>query len=134
MVAKDFKDLVVWQKAKLLVLDIYFITEKFPSNELYALTNQFRRAAISIIANIAEGFTRTTIKEKIKFYNIALGSIQECRCFCILSTDLKYADMASYEVQFTDLARMLNKYISRIKENHSLNKQDPNSQLPTPNS
>jgi four helix bundle protein len=122
MIAKEFKDLMVWQKAKNLVLDIYLITDQFPKNELYALTNQFRRAAISIIANIAEGFTRTTIKEKIKFYNIALGSIQECRCFSILSTELKYADMEKQEDQFRQLALMLNKYISRIKENHSLDK------------
>ncbi len=118
MQAKEFKDLLIWQKAKNLTLDIYKITGQFPNYELFNLTNQFRRASVSIIANIAEGFTRTTIKEKLKFYNIAFGSIQECRCFSILSTELQYADMSIQEDEFRQLAIMLNKYIEKIKQNH----------------
>jgi four helix bundle protein len=77
--AKTFKDLVVWQKAHHLVLAIYSLTGSFPKNEIYCLTNQIRRAAISIPANIAEGFRKRGMRDKTRFLNIAQGSLEECR-------------------------------------------------------
>ena len=79
MTAKTFKDLIVWQKAHQLVLAIYRMSDKFPSKEIYSLTSQLRRAAISIPANIAEGFKKKGIADKARFMNIARGSLEEVR-------------------------------------------------------
>jgi four helix bundle protein len=73
---KTFTDLIVWQKAHEFVLDIYKYTESFPKAEIYGLTSQFRRAAISIAANIAEGFGKRGKADKARFYNIAQGSLE----------------------------------------------------------
>jgi four helix bundle protein len=75
--AKTFKDLVVWQKAHGLVLAIYSLTGSFPKSEIYCLTNQIRRAAISIPANIAEGFRKRGMSDKTRFFNVAQGSLEE---------------------------------------------------------
>lgn len=74
---KTFEDLNAWQEAYKLVLQIYKITDKFPSKENFALTSQMRRAAVSVSSNIAEGFSRRGIKEKILFYSMSLDSITE---------------------------------------------------------
>jgi len=74
---KSFKDLQVWQKAADLASLIYKITENFPNSELYGLTSQMRRAAVSVSSNLAEGFKRSHKKEKLQFYNIAYGSTAE---------------------------------------------------------
>ncbi len=88
--ARDFTDLIVWQKAHEFVLWVYEITENFPKSELYGLTTQFRRAAISIAANIAEGFAKKGKADKLRFYNIAEGSIHECKYYLILANDLGF--------------------------------------------
>ena len=93
--AKNFNDLIVWQKAHKFVLAVYVYTSKFPREEIYALTSQFRRAAVSIAANIAEGFKKKSNKDKIRFYNISQGSVEECRYYLILSNDLKYGENLS---------------------------------------
>lgn len=67
---RTFQDLIVWQKGHKFVLEVYKISKAFPKEEIYGLTSQFRRAAISITANIAEGFKRISTKEKLRFYNI----------------------------------------------------------------
>ena len=90
--AKTFRDLTVWQKVHQLVLAIYRFTESFPTKETYGLTSQLRRAAVSVPANIAEGFKRPTDSEKARFYNIAQGSLEECRYYLILAEDLGYAN------------------------------------------
>lgn len=77
--AKTFEDLVVWQKAHLFVLGVYRLSEGFPRCEIYGLSSQFRRAAVSIAANIAEGFRKRSKADKIRFLNIAQGSVEECR-------------------------------------------------------
>jgi len=77
--ARKFEDLVVWQKAHEFALAIYRFTESFPKTELYGLTSQLRRAAVSIAANIAEGFKKTGRIDKPRFMNISQGSIEECR-------------------------------------------------------
>ena len=90
--AKRFQDLIVWQKAHQFVLSVYRYTAVFPNTEIYGLTSQFRRAAVSIPANIAEGFKKKTKPDKAKFLNIAQGSSEECRYYLILSNDLDYGD------------------------------------------
>ena len=75
--AKTFEDLVVWQKAHLFVLSVYRLSGMFPKHEIYGLASQFRRAATSITANIAEGFRKHSKADKIRFYNIARGSVEE---------------------------------------------------------
>ena len=87
---RTFTDLIVWQKAHQFVLSVYKITLKFPKEEKYGLTSQFRRASVSIAANIAEGYKRKGIKDKLRFFNIAQASLEECRYFLILAKDLDY--------------------------------------------
>ena len=74
---KSFRDLRVWQKAHELVLDVYKLTGKWPADERYGLTSQARRAAVSVAANIVEGFRRISAKESLRFYDIANGSLEE---------------------------------------------------------
>lgn len=85
-----FEDLEVWKKAHGLVMEIYHITRDFPKDEKFGLVSQMRRAAISVPANIAEGFKKRTLKDKSNFYNIAQGSLEELRYYIILSKDLGY--------------------------------------------
>jgi four helix bundle protein len=82
---RDFTNLLVWQKAHALVLHIYAHTSGFPKEEVYGLTSQFRRAAVSTAANIAEGYKKRGVLDKLRFYNIAQGSLEEVRYYLILS-------------------------------------------------
>lgn len=90
----QFRQLETWQEAHKLVLEVYRITKGYPSDERYGLVSQMRRAAVSIPANIAEGFKRLGIQEKIRFYNVAEGSLEELKYFLILSQDLGYIPSA----------------------------------------
>ena len=81
--AKKFQDLVVWQKAHQLTLKVYKITQSFPDLEKFGLVSQMRRASVSIPANIAEGFVKRGKKDKINFYNIAQGSLEEIKYYFI---------------------------------------------------
>src|SRR5204863_6991196 len=90
--ARTFQDLLVWRKAHELVLSVYPFTAAFPKQETYGLSIQMRRAAVSIPANIAEGFRRRGKADKARFMNIAEGSIEECRYYLILAKDLGYGD------------------------------------------
>jgi len=85
-----FQQLKAWQEAHKLVLQIYQVTQNFPNEEKFGLVSQMRRASISIPANIAEGFKRRGLSDKIRFYNIAEGSLEEVKYFLILSKDLGY--------------------------------------------
>lgn len=85
-----FEDLEVWQEAQLFAVEIYGITKSFPPDELYSITNQLRRAATSISANIAEGFGRNTTNDKLHFYTIAYGSLLEVKNFLYLAEKLGY--------------------------------------------
>ncbi|KKT96431.1 MAG: hypothetical protein UW97_C0012G0012 [Parcubacteria group bacterium GW2011_GWA2_45_15] len=87
---KDFTDLEAWRKSHELVLTIYKITDKFPKSEAFGLISQMQRAAVSITSNIAEGFGRQTIREKVQFYYQAQGSLTEVKNQLILSKDLNY--------------------------------------------
>jgi len=87
---RDFRELQVWHKAHALTLDVYRVTKSFPRDELYSLTNQTRRAAVSIGANIAEGAGKNSRAELARFLQIALGSASELEYHLLLSRDLGY--------------------------------------------
>ena len=96
--AKSFEDLLVWQRAHSFVLTVYRISGTFPKHEIFGLSSQFRRAAVSIAANIAEGFRKRSNADKIRFYNISQGSVEECRYYLILAKDLQYCDVSEATV------------------------------------
>lgn len=113
--SKRFEDVLVWQKAHRFVLAVYRLTKVFPKQETYCLTSQFRRAAVSIAANIAEGYKRLSTKEKLRFYNIAQASLEECRYFLILSKDLEYVNNITKEKGLIEeVSKMLNSYCRSI--------------------
>ena len=112
--ARTFEDLVVWQKAHQFVLSVYRLTRGFPKEETYGLTSQFRRAAVSIAANIAEGFRKRGQADKLRYYNIAQGSIEECRYYLILARDLEYGDGTGALFQLQETSRLLVSYCRQI--------------------
>lgn len=112
--AKCFEDLIVWQKAHQAVLSIYRISDNFPKTEIYGLTSQLRRAAISIPANIVEGFKKRTRLEKTRFMNIAQGSLEECRYYFILTRDLHYGDSSELMFQLEEVSKLLDAYSCAI--------------------
>ena len=112
--AKNFQDLIVWQKAHQFVLSFYKASRKFPNNEIYGLTSQFRRSAVSIPANIAEGFKRKSKPDKFRFMNIAQGSLEECRYYLILAKDLKYGAPDELNVQLEEVSKLLEAYAKSI--------------------
>jgi four helix bundle protein len=112
--ARTFQDLVVWQKAHQFVLGVYALTAVFPKQETYGLSLQMRRAAVSIPANIAEGFRRRGKAEKARFMNIAEGSVEECRYFLILVKDLGYGDTERLASLLEEVSRLLNAYTAAI--------------------
>jgi len=114
--AKSFKDLLIWQKFHDLVMEVYRITLHFPKEELFALTSQIRRAAGSIPANIAEGFARKGIKDKLRFYNIAMGSLNEVNYFLFLSSELNDAETEESQKRVEEIGRMLNSYSKSIQD------------------
>ena len=113
--ARTFEDLIVWQKAHAWVLAAYRFSEGFPSKEIYSLTAQFRRAAVSIPANIAEGFKKMGVADKRRFMNIAQGSLEECRYYLILARDLGYGDVAKLLPQLEEVSRLLDAYTRAIE-------------------
>ncbi|NMC51259.1 four helix bundle protein [Candidatus Kuenenbacteria bacterium] len=92
-IINNFYDLEAWKYSHILALEIYKITKLFPTDETYGITNQLRRAASSVGANIAEGFARYHFKDKTKFYYQARGSVAEVQNFLILSKDLEYINL-----------------------------------------
>lgn len=92
-----FEKLEVWQQARILVRDIYKVTSNFPDHERFGITNQIRRASTSITANIAEGMSRRSDKEKQRFINISFGSCVEVINFLIISKDLCFISDIDYE-------------------------------------
>lgn len=109
---KSFRDLVVWQKARDLSVSIYKLTEQFPKSELYGITNQMRRAAISISSNIAESYHRFHAKEKHQFLSIAYGSGSELESQKEISKILfKDLDYTETEKLLNETMRILNKFL-----------------------
>jgi four helix bundle protein len=112
--SKTFRDVVVWQRAHAFVLEVYRVTANFPQHELYGLTSQFRRAAVSIAANFVEGFKKRGKPDKLRFYNMAQGSLEECEYYIILASDLEYADMTGLADQLAEVGRLLESYSSAV--------------------
>jgi four helix bundle protein len=112
--ARSFQDLIVWQKAHQFVLSTYLYTESFPKYELFGLSSQFRRAAVSIPANIAEGFKKKGRADKGRFMNIAQGSLEECRYYLILARDLGYGTTQELFLQIEEVSRILESYAAAI--------------------
>lgn len=92
MPLKSYEDLAIWREGHALVLEVYRLSGAFPGHETFGLRSQFRRAAVSVPANIAEGMGKRTTKELINFLFIARGSVQEVKYYCRLVSDLGYAD------------------------------------------
>ena len=115
--AKSFRDLIVWQKAHAFVLQAYKLTEQFPRHERYCLTQQVRRAAISIPANIAEGFRKRGFLDKNRFFNTSQGSLEECRYYLILGEDLGYGECTALEPRLEDVSRLLIAYAQAVATN-----------------
>src|SRR5690242_17713500 len=114
LAAQSFRDLMVWQKAHAFVLAVYRLTESFPEREKFGLSHQMRRAAVSIPANIAEGFGKRSQAEKARFLNIAEGSAEECRYYLILSQDLGYGRSESLMKTLEETSKLLNAYARAI--------------------
>lgn len=104
----------MWQKAHAWVLSVYRLSESFPAKENFALTSQLRRAAMSVPANIAEGFKKRGLRDKARFFNIAQGSLEESRYYLILARDLGYAETREAATQLEEVSRLLEAYCGRI--------------------
>ncbi len=114
-----FQDLNVWKKVHILVLDIYKITAKFPAIEKFGITDQLKRATVSIAANIVEGNSRQHTKEKVQFIYMAKGSLEEVRYFLLLVKDLAFINEKEYnklQMQIDECGRLLNGFLNFHKQ------------------
>jgi four helix bundle protein len=114
--ATRFQDLIVWQKAHQFVLKAYQMTKHLPKEELFGLSSQLRRAAVSIAANIVEGFRKRGKRDKMRFLNIAQASADECSYFLILIQDLHYAQTEALSHELDEVSRLLQGYINAISK------------------
>jgi four helix bundle protein len=110
--SQSFRDVIVWQKAHAFTLALYRTTEAFPKHELFALTSQLRRAAASVPSNFVEGFRKRTKPDKLRFYNTAQASADECLYQLILAHDLGYADTTKLQSDLEEVSRLLQGYIN----------------------
>ena len=112
-----FENLIVWQRAHQFVLSVYRATQHFPDTERFGLVSQFQRAASSITANISEGYKKLSKADKLRFFNISQGSMEECKNYIILSHDLGYISEEEY-ITLRNLAvessKLLNAYCSAV--------------------
>ena len=116
----SYRDLIVWQKAFRLAKEIYRLTGKFPHSEMYGLSAQLRRASVSIVSNIAEGFSRKSYKENQQFLSVAFGSSSEVETQILLAKDLGYSHMQDYESLenlLQEVRKMLNTMLRRSISN-----------------
>ena len=119
MKIQDFKELIVWQKAKELSVLVYKLTKDFPRTEQYGLISQIRRAAVSIPSNIAEGYGRQHIGEYVQFLYVALGSASELETQLIISGELGYTKDDQYCIAMNmlkEIQKMLNGLINSLKD------------------
>jgi len=112
--ARTFRDLIVWRKAHEYALATYTFTSSFPRTETYGLSSQMRRSAVSIPANIAEGFRKRGKADKARYLNIAEGSIEECRYYLILAQDLGYGPTDALMSSLEEVSRLINSYAKAI--------------------
>ena len=118
MATKSFKELIVWQKAHLFVLSVYKFAQSFPKDELYGLTSQFKRAAVSIAGNIAEGYAKKSLADKLKFFNISQGSLEECEYYIVLSRDLEFISKEQEKVLDSlsdEIGKLLQSYMKKVQ-------------------
>ena len=119
---KTFADLNSWKESHKLVLLTYKITEKFPNSEVFALTNQMRRASVSISSNIAEGFSRRGLKEKIQFYAMSLGSLTELQNQFYIAKDIGYIDLENFNTFYNQsiiVHKLVNGLIKGVEKLHN---------------
>jgi four helix bundle protein len=117
--SQSFRDVLAWQRAHSFALAIYKATESIPKHELFALTSQLRRAAASIPSNFVEGFRKRTKPDKLRFYNIAQGSADECLYQLILAHDLQYTDTAALQSELEEVSRLLQGYMNGMGRDSS---------------
>lgn len=113
-----YKDLIVYQKARILVKKIYQITASFPRSEISGLTSQIRRASVSVVLNIVEGEARNSTKEYLNFLNISYGSVNEVKVCLELSLDLTYIDHQTFEELYPlceEISKLLFSYRRTLK-------------------
>ncbi len=125
----NFRALKVWQKSVDLVTEIYRITESFPKNEIFGLTQQLRRASVSIPSNIAEGHSRRSTLDYIQFLKIARGSLAELETQILISYNLNFFNQEQYDIlnqKIIEIAKMLNALIRKIEDSLSPNTQSLN--------
>ncbi len=106
----SFKDLKTWQMAYDLAVQVYGVTAKFPDSEKFGLSNQLRRATVSVASNIAEGFSRQGLKEKVQFYHMAKGSLSEVECQLLIAYGVKYLtehDLADLQSKLLSANKLL---------------------------
>ena len=118
-----FKDILAWQKAYQYCLAVYKVTAGFPDFERFGLRSQFTRAAVSVTANIAEGYRKLSKQDKLRFFNIAQGCLEECRNYNILSKDLQYITEEDYYVLEEKLeiaSKFLNSYCEGVRKNSGI--------------
>ena len=114
--SSSFENLIMWQKMHKIVLDIYKMTNSFPKSELFGITGQIRRSAVSVAANIVEGFSKKGKADKLRFFNIAEGSLEETNYFLLLIKDLGYSETDDMRQKVKEVGRMLKGYIGAIKK------------------
>lgn len=117
---KDFRKLEIWRKSYQLALDIYKVSETFPQREVYGLTNQIRRAAVSIPSNMAEGCGRDSDAELVRYLQIAMGSASELECQLQMVHDLGWLETTHYQLldkSLVEIKRQTNVFIQKLKAN-----------------
>lgn len=115
---KSFEELTIWQEARELTNKIYILSKKFPKEELYGLTSQIRKATVSIMSNIAEGFNRRSTKEFINFLIIARASLYEVQNDLYIALDLNYINNDDFQISYNyaqKIAMSINKLITYLK-------------------
>ncbi|WP_264558886.1 four helix bundle protein [Flavobacterium sp. N2270] len=114
----QFKELIIWQKSRLFCSEIYSITSSFPESEKFGITNQLRRASVSIPSNIAEGSSRKSNKDFSRFLEIAIGSAYEIETQLLISKDLgflKTHELENLVIQLEEIIKMTSKFKSSLK-------------------
>ncbi|MHC4553040.1 MAG: four helix bundle protein [Planctomycetota bacterium] len=116
---QTFRDLMVWQKSMVLVKQVYAVTKVFPRDEMYGLTNQIRRGAVSIPSNIAEGYGRNSTVDYVRFLRIASGSVYELQTQAEIAVNLNYIKSEDFEqlnATATEIAKMLSSMIGKLSK------------------
>jgi len=130
----SYRDLEVWQKSRKLVSRVYKLTATFPKEELFGLTSQLRRAAVSVPSNIAEGKSRRATKDYMRFLDIAYGSVAEVETQLFIACDLGYTTakkIAKLLEDYSEVGRMLNGLLNSLEKKMNI---VPESRIPNPGS